>query len=84
MGKHASIPMFVHVAKMLIAQAPSHARMENARRSRAISRAETTPNVSLAKMKRYANVKVVTNPIQMQQRNVVSNALALRESPLKV
>ena len=79
MGKHASIPTFVHVAKMLIAQAPSHARMENARKSLAVSPAETMPNVSLAKMNQYANVKAVTNQIQMQQQNVVSNTNCLRE-----
>ena len=79
MGKHASILMFVHVAKMLIVQALSHARMENARKSLAVSPAETMPNVSLAKMKQYANVKVATNPIQMQQQNVVSNTFAVRE-----
>ena len=73
MGKHASILMFVHVAKMLIVQALSHARMENARKSLAVSPAVTMPNVSLAKMKQYANVKVATNLIQMQQQNVVSN-----------
>lgn len=81
MGKHASIPTFVHVAKMLIAQALSHARMENARKSLAVSPAETMRNVSLAKMKQYANVKVATNPIQMQQQNVLT-VLKISTAPM--